>query len=272
MNLTDTHCHLNFKTYRNDLQNVLSRAEANGLKRILVPAIDLETSREVLSLADTHEILYAAVGVHPNSTQTWNSTSAGELESLASHPKVVAIGEIGLDYYRDRAPKSSQIKILKKQLQIALSKKLPVILHVRNKTEDDRTCIRDLLTVLEEWLKDADPLPQEFWGRPGVIHSFSGNLEESKQALQLGFYIGITGFVTFKKSDTIREVVHKTPLSKLLIETDGPFITPHPFRGKRNEPAHVRYIVDKISEITGNPQEFVADQTTANAVCLFQWE
>lgn len=272
MNLTDTHCHLNFKTYRNDLQQVLSRAEANGLKRILVPAIDLETSREVLSLVDTHKMLFAAVGVHPNSAQTWNSNSAGELESLASHQKVVAIGEIGLDYYRDRAPKSSQIEILKKQLQIALNKKLPVILHVRNKTEDDRTCIRDLLTILEEWLTKADPLPRELWGRPGVIHSFSGNLEESKQALQLEFFIGITGSVTFKKADTIREVAQNTPLSKLLIETDGPFITPHPFRGKRNEPAHVRYIVDKISEITGNPQEYIADQTTANAVCLYQWE
>ncbi|NOQ40073.1 MAG: YchF/TatD family DNA exonuclease [Anaerolineales bacterium] len=272
MNLTDTHCHLNFKTYRDDLQDVLSRAEANGIKRILVPALEVETSREVLSLADTHEMLYAAVGVHPNSAQTWNSSSAGELESLASHPKVVAIGEIGLDYYRDRAPKDVQIDILKKQLQIALNRKLPVILHVRNKTEEDRTCIRDLLDILEDWITEADPLPQEFKGRPGVIHSFSGNLEESKQALQLGFYLGITGSVTFKKADNIREVALHTPLSKLLIETDGPFITPHPFRGKRNEPGHVRYIVDKISEITGNPQKFVADQTTANAVCLFQWE
>jgi TatD DNase family protein len=117
-----------------------------------------------------------------------------------------------------------------------------------------------------------DPLPQELKNRPGVIHSFSGNLEESKQALLLGFFIGITGSITFKKADTIREVAQKTPLSKLLIETDGPFITPQPFRGKRNEPAHVRYIVDKISEITGNKQELIADQTSANAVCLFQWE
>jgi len=272
VNLTDTHCHLNFKTYRDDLQDVLSRAKANGIKRILVPAIDLKSSREVLNLADNHEMLYAAVGVHPNSSQTWNSNTAGELVSLASHPKVVAIGEIGLDYYRDTAPKNIQINILKKQLQIALNRKLPVILHVRNKTEEDRTCIRDLLVILEDWITEMDPLPQELKNRPGVIHSFSGNLEESKQALLLGFFIGITGSITFKKADTIREVAQKTPLSKLLIETDGPFITPQPFRGKRNEPAHVRYIVDKISEITGNKQELIADQTSANAVCLFQWE
>ncbi len=272
MNLTDTHCHLNFKTYRDDLQDVLSRAEATGIKRILVPAIDLETSREVLSLVDTHDMLYAAVGVHPNSAQTWNSDSTGELESLASHPKVVAIGEIGLDYYRDTAPKNIQIEVLKKQLQIAGRRKLPVILHVRNKTEEDRACIKDLLNILEDWVTEAGTLPQELKSRPGVIHSFSGNLEESNQALQLGFYVGITGSVTFKKADAVREVALHTPLPKLLIETDGPFITPHPFRGKRNEPAHVRYIVDKISEITGNPQEIIAGQTTANAVSLFQWE
>jgi len=128
------------------------------------------------------------------------------------------------------------------------------------------------LKILEDWVTEEGTLPQELKSRPGVIHSFSGNLEESKQALQLGFYIGITGSVTFKKADAVREVVLHTPLSKLLIETDGPFITPHPFRGKRNEPAHVRYIVDKINEITGNPQEIIARQTTANAVSLFQWE
>jgi len=272
VNLTDTHCHLNFNTYREDLQDVLSRAEAIGIKRILVPAIDLETSLEVLRLVDTYEMLYAAVGVHPNSSQTWNSNSAGELESLASHPKVVAIGEIGLDYYRDTAPKNIQIDVLKKQLQIAGRKKLPVILHVRNKTEEDRACIKDLLKILGDWVTVEGTLPQELKSRPGVIHSFSGNLEESKQALQLGFYVGITGSVTFKKADAVREVALHTPLQKLLIETDGPFITPHPFRGKRNEPAHVRYIVDKISEITGNPQEIIAGQTTANAVSLFQWE
>ena len=272
MNLTDTHCHLNLKTYQDDFPAVLDRARANGINRILVPALDLESSREVLDLVDSHELLYAAVGVHPNSAATWNSKSVDELSSLASHPKVVAIGEIGLDYYREWAPRSTQIKILKAQLKVALNKRLPVILHVRNKTDHDRSCIKDLLLILGEWKNSGEPLPQEFSGRPGVIHSFSGNVEESKQSLDLEFFIGITGAVTFKKAETMREVVQKAPLAKLLIETDGPYITPHPFRGKRNEPAHVRYIVDKISEITEYPQNIIADQTTANAACLFQWE
>ena len=272
MNLTDTHCHLNLNTYQDDLLAVLNRARANGINRILVPALDLESSREILDLADTHEFLYAAVGVHPNSAATWNSKSFEDLNSLASHPKVVAIGEIGLDYYRDRAPRNTQVEILKEQLQIALNKKLPVILHVRNKTDQDRSCIEDLIKVLEDWMDSGKSLPQELSGRPGVIHSFSGNVEESRQALDLEFFIGITGAVTFKKAETLREVVNKTPLKKLLVETDGPYITPHPFRGKRNEPSHVRYIVDKISEIKDHPQEIIADQTTVNAACLFQWE
>jgi TatD DNase family protein len=272
VNLTDTHCHLNLKTYQDDLAAVLDRARANGIRRILVPALDLESSRGILDLADNHEFLYVAVGVHPNSAATWNSKSFEELNSLASHPKVVAIGEIGLDYYRDRAPKNTQIELLKEQLQIALNKKLPVILHVRNKTDQDRSCIEDLIKVLEGWLDSGKSLPQELSGRPGVIHSFSGNVEESRQALDLDFFIGITGAVTFKKAEALREVVQEAPLTKLLVETDGPFITPHPFRGKRNEPTHVRYIVDKISEITNHPQDTIADQTTANAACLFQWE
>ena len=272
MNLTDTHCHLNLKIYQDDLTAVLNRAKANGVNRILVPALDLDSSREILELADTHEFLYAAVGVHPNSAATWNSKSFEELYSLASHPKVVAIGEIGLDYYRDSAPRNTQVEILKEQLKIALNKKLPVILHVRNKTDQDRSCIEDLIKVLEDRMNSGKSLPQELSGRPGVIHSFSGNVEESRQALDLDFYIGITGAVTFKKAESLKEVVNKTPLTKLLVETDGPYITPHPFRGKRNEPAHVRYIVDKISEIKDYPQESIADQTTVNAASLFQWE
>jgi TatD DNase family protein len=272
VNLTDTHCHLNLKTYQDDLADVLTRARENGVKRILVPALDIESSRKVLQLAENHEMVYAAVGVHPNSAQTWNSNSIEELFELASHPKVVGIGEIGLDYYRDRAPKSTQKKVLSEQLQIARSKQLPVILHVRNRTEDDRSCIQDLLSILDDWISTGDTLPPEKGGRAGVIHSFSGNLKESKQALELGFFIGITGAITFKKADSLRDVVKHLPLTRLLIETDGPFITPHPYRGKRNEPAHVRYIVDKISEVTGKPQEMITEQTGVNAAGIFRWE
>lgn len=272
MNLTDTHCHLNFKNYQEDLPDILDRARAAGLYRILVPAIDLVSSREILTLVDSDPILYAAVGIHPNSGTSWNSKTLDSLRELAEHPRVVAIGEIGLDYYRDRTPRDIQRDILIDQLQLALEMDLPVILHVRNKSEEDRSCIEDLLSILEDWIAAAEPPFSKRSHLPGVIHSFSGNSNESQRALRAGFYIGITGPVTFKKADQLRDVVKEIDVSRLLIETDGPFLAPQPFRGKRNEPAHVRYIVDKISEVKGLPLETTARQTAENAACLFQWE
>jgi TatD DNase family protein len=269
--LTDTHCHLNFRTYQDDLPQVLSRAKDTGIKRILAPGIDLESSLEILRIADENPDVYAAVGVHPNSAVAWEDTSAEDLVSLLSHPKVVAVGEIGLDYYRDRAPKDLQADILQVQLDIASQDELPVILHVRNKSEDDRTCMEDLLSILEDWL-DRSKCRDKKGYRPGVIHSFSGNLPESRRALEMGFYIGVTGAVTYKNADMLREVVLQTPLDRLLVETDGPFITPHPFRGKRNEPAHVRHIVDKISAVKGLSPEQISGQTSLNAGALFGWE
>ena len=272
MVLTDTHCHLDFDHYQDDLVAVLDRSRSAGLQRILVPGIDLESSGEILSLIDQDPLLYAAVGVHPNSGNSWNEKTLNGIRELSNHPKVVAIGEIGLDYYRDRTPREMQKEILQHQLGLALEISLPVILHVRNKSEQDRSCIEDLLDILEKWVADAAPPFEERVYSPGVIHSFSGNVQESQQALQLGFYLGITGPVTYKNADIMREVVKAAPLNRLLIETDGPFLSPQSKRGKRNEPAHVCYIVDKISEVVGLPVDRVAEQTTANAAALFLWE
>lgn len=272
MVLTDTHCHLDFDQYQSDLIAVLDRSRAAGLQRILVPGIDLNSSREILSLVERDPLLFAAVGVHPNSGNSWNEETLNGLRSLASHPRVVAIGEIGLDYYRDRTPKELQKEILQQQLDLALEINLPVILHVRNKSEQDRSCIEDLLLILKKWVADAQPPFEDRSHKQGVIHSFSGNVQESKQALQLGFYLGVTGPVTYKNADTLREVVKAAPLDRLLIETDGPFLSPQAKRGKRNEPAHVCYIVDKISEVVGLPVERVAERTSANASALFMWE
>jgi TatD DNase family protein len=269
--LTDTHCHLYFRHYQNDLKGVISRAEDSGVERILVPGINLETSRLALDLADTYDLIYAAVGVHPNSANEWREDTLIRLESLVKHPKVVAVGEIGLDYYRQQAPRDLQMTALKEQVRFASEKDLPVILHVRNSSEEDRSCIVDLLSTLEKWISE-DPRSNNPDFKPGVIHSFSGDIPESKQAVQAGFFLGIVGFVTYKNGKTTRDVVRANGLSRILVETDGPFITPHPFRGKRNEPAHVRYIIDKISEITGIDQELTAQQTAVNAENLFQWE
>ena len=272
MVLTDTHCHLNFNDYHTDLDAVLDRSQAAGLQRILVPGIDLGSSREIISLVDENPILYAAVGVHPNSGNSWNKETLSGLRKLVNHPKVVAIGEIGLDYFRDRIPRDLQKEILQQQLDLALETSLPVILHIRNQSEEDRSCIEDLLGILEKWVDSASPPFKNRSHKPGVIHSFSGNVFESSQAVELGFYLGITGPVTYKNAESLREVVKATPLDRLLVETDGPFLSPQAKRGKRNEPAHVCYIVDKISEVIEVPMERVAEQTTANAAALFMWE
>lgn len=272
MVLTDTHCHLNFDRYQADLDAVLDRARSAGLQRILVPGIDLASSTAILSLIERDDLLYGAVGVHPNSGTSWKQETLAGIRKLADHPRVVAIGEIGLDYYRDRTPQDLQREVLSQQLELALELNLPVILHVRNKSTQDRSCMEDLLAILENWVASARPAFSERSHKPGVIHSFSGNVQESKRALELGFYLGITGPVTYPNASSMREVVRTAPLERLLIETDGPFLSPQAKRGKRNEPAHVCYIVDKISEIIRQPVRQVARQTTANAAALFMWE
>jgi TatD DNase family protein len=270
--LTDTHCHLDFQDYQEDFPEILERARSAGLNRILIPAIDLESSRNILALVETDPILFAAVGVHPNSGTSWGSNTLKVLKEIMQHPKVMAVGEIGLDYYRDRTPRDAQREILVSQLQLAQEMDLPVILHVRNASEQDRTCIEDLLMILEREMAAGHDLLSRLGRVPGVIHSFSGNLEEGQRALRAGYYLGVTGPVTFKKADQLRDVVRAIDTNCLLTETDGPFLAPQPFRGRRNEPAHVRYIVDKISEVKGLPVEMVARQTAENAARIFQWE
>ena len=259
MSLTDTHCHLYFHAFEEDRDAVLARAWSAGVERILVPGIDLPTSQAALELAESDPRIFAAVGVHPNDAATWDARSLEFLETMAAHPKVVAIGEIGLDYYREGAPRDLQRRVLREQVALAGRLNLPVVIHTRNASPADRSCMADTLQILAES------------GVRGVLHSFSGNLAEAKQTLNLGFFIGITGPVTFKKADELRQVVAAVPLDRLLIETDSPFLTPHPHRGRRNEPAHVRFVAGKIAELHHQPLAVVAEATTENARRLFQW-
>jgi TatD DNase family protein len=259
MILTDTHCHLDFRNYEKDRGEVLNRAWETGLERILVPGIDLPTSQAAIELADQHPNIFAAVGVHPNSAKLWDETTLAFLEEMAAHSKVVAIGEIGLDYYRDRSLPALQKQVLKHQLDLAERCKLPVVIHTRNASSTDRRCMIETLQILSEFSVQ------------GVLHSFSGNLEEARLTIEQSFFLGITGPITFKSAQEIREVVSHIPLEHLLIETDGPFLTPHPFRGKRNEPSYVKFVAEKISEVKDQPCEVVARKTTMNAQRLFQW-
>lgn len=260
----DTHCHLNFDSFENDRQEVLERAKEAGVRRILNPGVDLASSRSAVEIAQSNAQVYAAVGVHPNDALSWNEGTIDALEELAEHPKVVAIGEIGLDYYRDRAPRDLQMKIFGQQLLLAERVGLPVVIHNREATAD-------ILSMLEEWqmgLMASSPMLAE---RPGVLHSYSDNEANAMQAIDLNFFIGITGPVTFHNAPELQHVVTALPIERLLTETDAPFLTPHPHRGKRNEPAYVRIITEKIAQLRELPVEIVAEITEANAGRLFNW-
>ncbi|GAB4570410.1 MAG: TatD family hydrolase [Anaerolineae bacterium] len=259
--LIDTHCHLDFERYDEDREAVLQRAWQAGVRAIVNPAIGIANSEAVCALAAQHERMFAAVGVHPNDTANVDPAELEALDTLATGQKVVAVGEIGLDYYWDRSPKQRQWDMFEAQLAFAARHRLPVIIHSREATAD-------VIAVLREWvtgLPEGHPLRE----RPGVLHSFSGTPEDAQEVVALGFYVGITGPVTFKKADMLREVVRSVPEDRLLIETDGPFLTPHPYRGKRNEPAYVQYVADRIAGVRVTTFEAVAAQTSRNAVRLF---
>lgn len=263
MVLTDTHCHLDFSHYDNDRQAVLSRAWDSGLIRILIPGVDIATSQRAVQIASAEARIFTAIGVHPNSSNTWNNDSLSDLQLLASRKKVVAVGEIGLDYYRDRAPRQLQRAVFQKQLLLAQELGVPVIIHTRNTSPEERSCIKDVIAIIEDW----NPVIKY----PGVVHSYSGNQNEAEKLLSLGFMIGITGPVTYKNASSLKEIVASLPIESLLIETDGPFLTPHPHRGKRNEPAYVQYIGEEISRLKKQPVEAVYWQTAVNADNLFGW-
>jgi TatD DNase family protein len=269
--LVDTHCHLYFDSFDGDREEVLDRARQAGVSRILTPGIDLETSRTAVQLADETDEVYAAVGFHPTELKSWKPDCLLELRRLAQHPKVVAIGEIGIDYYHDRSPKELQARILKEQLELAAELELPVVIHLRNKGLSNRQASADLLEILSGWQQELAAAGSALAGHPGVLHSYSDDLETASRAFQSGFFIGVTGPVTYKNAAMLREVVEGAPLENLLLETDAPFLTPHPYRGKRNEPAYVRFVAEKIGEIRGQPYEVIVERTGASAGRLFNW-
>ncbi len=253
--LIDTHCHLDFERFDDDRDAVVARAVDVGIERIIVPALDLQNCTAVLALTERYDNVYAAVGVHPNSSAGWQDGWIETLRDLAGRDKVVAVGEIGLDYYWDKSPKSIQHKALAMQLELAAELDLPVIIHNRDSSAD-------VIRLLAE-----SPLVGR--QRPGVLHSFSADWATAVAALDMGFYLGFTGPVTFKKADELRRIAAQVPLDRILVETDAPFLAPHPYRGKRNEPAHVAYVAERIAQERGVETAVFAQQTTANALKLF---
>ena len=296
--LTDTHCHLDLDKFDQDRDAVLQRALDAGVMRILIPALEYESSLAGIKLAEAHPNIYAAVGFHPTEAEKWKDTSIQDLRNLILHHpsplsqgeriessspfgrgirgegKIVAIGEIGLDYYwvKEADKQATQREILKQQLKLAQAVNKPVIIHMREENDAwfGQASI-DLLKILSEWYQELQVENHPLKEKPGVLHSYNGNLETAQKAIDLNFYIGVTGPVTYKNAEEKRQVIRQLPLERLLIETDAPFLTPVPQRGKRNEPAFVAHIADKIAEIHNTTREQIAAITSANANRLFGW-
>ncbi len=287
--LTDTHCHLYATAFDADCEEVVQRAVEAGLQRILIPGEDLEASRQAIRLAKDHVGIYAAVGLHPTELNKIGSDALGDIRSLADHQKVVAIGEIGLDYYwvKEDDKRARQRENLQEQLELARELNMPVIIHLREEADaEDGQSATDLLSILESWVASLRSLQTQkddsirtsgrfetniLADHPGVLHSFSGSVETAERAISLGFYIGVTGPVTYKNAEKRRQVIAGVPLERLLIETDAPFLAPVPHRGARNEPAFVAHIADKIAEIHSCTPQEVAAVTASNAARLFNW-
>lgn len=262
--LVDSHCHLDMEQFDADRAAVLERAQARGVNMIVNPGIDLVHCQQAVALADVHEQVYAAVGIHPNSSADFSEQTLTQLRGLADHPKVVAIGEIGLDYHWDVVSREKQAQAFRAQLDLAAELGLPVIIH-------NREASTDLAQVLHEWASSARtrnaPLAQRrFWG---VLHAFSGDEALALAARDWNFAIGLGGPITFKNARTLHNLVPQLSLDRLMLETDAPWLAPHPFRGKRNEPAHVALVADRLAELMSVTVEEIAAGTTAVAHSIF---
>lgn len=256
--LIDTHCHLNFEAFEKDLDEVVQRAKKEGVEKIIIPGAKIDSSKKAVELAQKYDDCYAAVGIHPHHASK-NQEIKNLLLTLAKQNKVVAIGECGLDYYAYQRTvydqykitpeiKNQQKELLKIHLEVAIDLGLPVILHCRE-------AFMDMLPIVPRC--------------PGVFHCFSGTKDDLKQILEMGFYVGFDGNITFKNAKSLQELVKQTPLDRILSETDAPYLTPEPHRGERNEPKNVKIVASKIAQIKGISLEEVEKQITYNAQSLF---
>lgn len=255
MRLFDTHCHLNDDAYREDLPEVLQRAQEARVGRMLVVGYDLASSQLAIKLADDFPQLYAAVGVHPHDAITFTEADLAALEQMLTHKKVVALGEIGLDYHYDHSPRETQKAVFRRQLALAEKMNKPVIIHARE-------AHADLLAILKSGAET----------NRGVMHCYSGSSELAREYIKLNFFLSMGGPVTFTNARKLPEIIKKIPSGRLLIETDAPYLTPHPFRGRRNEPAYVAKVAMRLAEILGSTPEEVAKLTWNNACVCFSLE
>jgi TatD DNase family protein len=249
----DTHAHLFYPNFEKDVEEVINRAKHAGIDFIIVPSTDIETAKKAILLSEKYDFIYCAVGVHPHDSKDWNDSILNEIESLSNHEKVVAIGEIGLDYYYDYSPKEKQIEAFKHQIELALKINKPIIVHNREADKDVMDIVRSYSST----------------GLKAQFHCFSGSLEDAKELVRMNHFISFTGNITFKKSEALRNVVAALSMESILLETDSPFLTPEPHRGKRNEPIFVKYIAEKLAEIHRLSVEDISRYTSFNVFKIF---
>ena len=252
--LFDTHAHLNAEQYNEDLEQVIERAKSEKVEKIVVVGFDRPTITRAMELIEAYDFIYAAIGWHPVDAIDMKDEDLDWIKKLSEHQKVVAIGEMGLDYYWDKSPKDVQKEVFRRQIALAKEVNLPIIIHNRDATED-------VVTILKE--EGAAEVG-------GIMHCFTGSLETAKACMEMNFYISFGGPVTFKNAKKPKEVVKDIPSDRLLIETDCPYLTPTPFRGKRNEPSYVKYIAEQIAELREMSFEELAELTTENAKKVFR--
>lgn len=252
--LFDTHAHLNAEQYNEDLEQVIERAKSEKVEKIVVVGFDRPTITRAMELIEAYDFMYAAIGWHPVDAIDMTDEDLAWIKELSQHEKVVAIGEMGLDYYWDKSPKDVQKEVFRRQIALAKEVNLPIIIHNRDATED-------VVTILKE--EGAAEVG-------GIMHCFTGGLEIAKACMEMNFYISFGGPVTFKNAKKPKEVVKDIPSDRLLIETDCPYLTPAPFRGKRNEPSYVKYIAEQIAELREISFEELAALTTENAKKVFR--
>ena len=254
--LIDSHAHIQGNEYDGEVEAVIERARGAGVEKIIAVggAGDMSSNTDAIALADSFPDIYATVGMHPHDAKDLGTEELRALSELTAHPKVVAVGETGLDYYYNHSPRDMQRRVFSQFIRIARQTGLPIVVHERDATKDAAELLRS---------EGAGELR-------GVIHCFTGNYEAACAYLDLGFYLSFTGIITFKNAESLRDVVRKVPLEHMLIETDSPFLTPVPHRGKRNEPAYVRFVAETVAIVRGISLEQVASITSANAQNLFE--
>ncbi len=251
--LFDSHAHLNDERFHKDRDEIIKRAKESGISYIMNPGADFESSVSAVELANKYDMIYAAVGIHPHDAKTLDDMTLQLIKGMTKKPKVMAIGEIGLDYHYDHSPREVQKKWFREQIRLAKEVNLPIIIH-------DREANNDVMNILKE---------ERAFDTGVLMHCYSGSAELAKQYVKLGAFISIAGPITFKNARKTVEVVKEIPLDYMMIETDSPYLTPVPFRGKRNESSYVRFVAEKIAEIKNISLEEVASRTTENAKKFF---